>query len=267
MKIINLKHKKSKQFGFDNLVKYFDEAYEIESNRFIGILTQELYSEPYIDLELDEADILFYIGHSPNELLDFADQNFRRPQITRAFPNDLKKFDYEERGWQKIPNKEEFSKGYKTMTLVVMEREITKEDGAFNIPNIRLVKSQDIDEIMKLFRKEYPLRYRMIHRMYDEGSECSFVYVEENQINGVNFNRIEENKNLYCSQILVRESERGRKIGTGLYQNCFCFSEQLGLERVIAKSRDATVKFHKELGFIDTENREIYVWRNMKRKI
>lgn len=239
----------------DRRAQYYDEAYLIGDSRFVGILTQELHNEPYMAIDLDEVDIMNKEGEGPlGDLLDFTEQHYKRPQITRASESDVGLF--LDRGWTYIPNKD----GTVAM-LRNVRRDISPIESFDVSSSIRPIRESDLGEIEELFRREYPLRYRMVRYLYDPDKESNFAYEGETGIEGVTFNQRMEDY-LYCRQIFVRADKRYQRIGYKLNQFRLAHARDHGLFVIYANVRGDVIRFHEKQKVTPLGDMEYYLIRN-----
>ncbi len=242
------------QSEFEKLTKYFDESYLVgdKYQNFIGILTQELRNEPYMNIDLDEVDLITYQATgSLKDILDFMEQQYKRPQITRVQEDNLDIFFH--RGWQHILNKDN------SMAILRKIRRNILPDEVFEIsPNIRKTEESDLIIIEELFRREYPLRYRMVQYLYDQDIMGNFVYVDDKEIVGVTFNERRKDY-LYCRQIFVKKSKRNKSIGSKLNQFRLNFARENGLYVIFANIRGDAINFHLKQGVELTTEKEYYL--------
>ncbi len=257
MKIVNLKSTRDRTLRYNELARYYDKAYLLESDdtpAFIGIVTQELHNEPYMDLDEDEVDLMHY--QSPGSLegvINFIGQHTTRPQIIRAL--EVNKGLFTSRGWKPIYNRD----GSESILRKV--RRYILPDELFEIsPQIRLMEENDLPFIEELFRREYPLRYRMVQYLYDQDKEGNFVFEDKDGICGVTFTE-RRPEYLYCRQIFVKEAKRGQGIGTKLNQFRLAFARDNGLYVIFANIRGESEGFHLKQGVEISTEREFYLKR------
>ena len=251
--LINLKQEPA-SLKFKKLADYYDEAYLLESSNFIGILTQELHNEPYMNIDFDEVDLINYqTKKSIEDVIDFKEQYYKKPQNIRA--NEIHLDFFLQKGWQHIKNKDG------TIAILRKIRRKILSDEVFEISsNMREMKENDLEKIEELFKKEYPLRYRVVKYLYDQDKKSNFVYENKDKIVGITFNE-RKKEYLYCRQIFVKKSQRNKGIGSKLNQFCLSYARDNGLDIIFANIRGDTVNFYlKQQAEISTE-KEFYLMK------
>jgi len=247
---------------YEGLVReaaYFDKYFLVGEGANIGkltVFTQHLH-DPWIDIELDNCDILNYRGKIPVEyFLDVMDEIFERTQLARASEHDLETF--QKRGFRTIPNKE----GRGVAILRPVGRHVKKGDVEKpEDKRLRVMMPEDLPEIKRLFEREYPFRYRAVELMYVPGS-C-FLFEEEDEIRGVIFNEKRENY-LYCKELFVKDSERGREIARLLLSQAFWYAAEQGFAEVRGNARDRAFPLYRRLGAKFGEEIEYYLKREKR---
>ncbi len=214
-------------------IGYFDEYYLAPGERLIKIFRQEFNKDPHMDLpKMPEIRLVQYDAGTTANDLEEAFQKSDVPIITRL----------EERielpGFRPIrsPGGEESVLMNVIVPIPVLAINTHAEQ-------VRPMQEKHIPKIINLFKEEYSLRYRMVEVMWNEFPEACFVYQEEGEIIGVSFNKIQGDE-LYMRQIFVRESCRGKKVGSKLYSARLEYARQKGLKIAIAHIRGETWGFH-----------------------
>ena len=81
---------------------------------------------------------------------------------------------FKRRGWKHIPNKDG------SISVLRKARRIISPEEVFQIsPDIRQCEVSDLPEITELFRREYPLRYRMVGCMRDQDPPANFIFEDD----------------------------------------------------------------------------------------
>lgn len=226
--------------------EYFDRYILIQDGPDIGFLTvlRQPFGDPYLDLTLEECDLLNYRGRlSVESFLDVMDNIFEIPQIARCCESAKEAF--MRRGFKDIEEKPEYDGSSKLIPVnFQVSLEISEPE---TVSNIRQMNLEDISYISNLFFDEYTARFRLVEKMYKTDPQSCFVYEDGGEIKGAVFaERL--NDRLYIHQIFVKKSERGKKIDRNLLDYIVTYARDFDYHLVGGTIRGNLSRYYYRFG-------------------